>query len=200
MTAAAADFDGDGWTDIYVASDSTAAILYHNNRDGTFRDVALESGTAFSENGMPQAGMGLAVGDVSGDGRLDVLKTHFADDVPALYRSVGARPVRGRGHGDRRRRREPVSSSGAPACRTSTTTAGLTSFYVTGNVYPEIEARLPAYPHRGPRVDLPQPRRHLRGRLARERPRRDDAPLEPWRGVRRLRQRRRPRRARHEHE
>ena len=46
MTAAAADFDGDGWTDIYVACDSTAAILYRNNRDGTFTDVALASGVA----------------------------------------------------------------------------------------------------------------------------------------------------------
>ena len=51
MTALAADFDGDGWTDIYVASDSTAAILYRNNHDGTFTDVAIESGTAYSENG-----------------------------------------------------------------------------------------------------------------------------------------------------
>ena len=89
MTAAAADLDGDGWLDIYVASDSTAAILYRNNRDGTFSDVALESGAAYNEQGSPQAGMGLAVGDVNADGRLDLLKTHFADDIPALYRGLG---------------------------------------------------------------------------------------------------------------
>ena len=58
MTAAAADLDDDGWTDIYVASDSTAAILYRNNRDGTFTDRALQSGTAFSENGMRAGGHG----------------------------------------------------------------------------------------------------------------------------------------------
>jgi hypothetical protein len=151
MTAAAADFDADGWTDIYVASDSTAAILYHNNRDGTFRDVALESGTAFSENGMPQAGMGLAVGDVSGDGQLDVLKTHFADDVPALYRSLG------RGLFE-----DAATATGLSVeSRFVEWGAGMPDLdndgwpdvvYVTGNVYPEIEARLPAYPHRGPRV------------------------------------------------
>ena len=63
MTAFAADLDDDGWPDIYVAADSTAAILYRNNRDGTFTDVAVESGTAYNEHGNPQAGMGVAVGD-----------------------------------------------------------------------------------------------------------------------------------------
>jgi len=57
MTATAADFDGDGWTDIYVACDSTASILYHNNGDGTFTDTAVESGVGYSENGTQQAGM-----------------------------------------------------------------------------------------------------------------------------------------------
>ena len=57
-----------GWPDIYVASDSTAAIFYRNNRDGTFSDDALRSGIAFSEQGSPQAGMGLAVGGNAGAG------------------------------------------------------------------------------------------------------------------------------------
>src|SRR5256885_7845778 len=60
MSAAAADFDRDGWIDIYVAGDSTASILYHNNHDGTFTDTAVESGVAYSENGTQQAGMGVA--------------------------------------------------------------------------------------------------------------------------------------------
>jgi hypothetical protein len=89
MTAMATDLDADGWPDIYVASDSTAAILYRNNRDGTFTDVAVESGIAYNENGNPQAGMGVAAGDINRDGRLDVLKTHFADDIPSLYKNLG---------------------------------------------------------------------------------------------------------------
>ena len=68
MTAMATDFDADGWPDIYVACDSTAAILYRNNRNATFTDVAVESGIAYSENGNPQAGMGVAVGDYNLDG------------------------------------------------------------------------------------------------------------------------------------
>ncbi|HSB61125.1 MAG TPA: VCBS repeat-containing protein, partial [Vicinamibacteria bacterium] len=72
MTAAAADYDGDGWIDIYVACDSTAAILYRNDQDGTFTDVAVPTGVAYSEYGSPQAGMGLGVGDFDRDGRLDL--------------------------------------------------------------------------------------------------------------------------------
>ena len=127
MTAVAADLDDDGWPDIYVASDSTAAILYRNNRDGTFTDVALESGAAYSEHGSPQAGMGLAVGDFNSDGRLDLLKTHFADDIPALYRASASGLFEDVATRGRPRRVRTATSSGARACPTSTTTAGRTS-------------------------------------------------------------------------
>ncbi len=83
------DFDNDGWPDIYVACDSTASILYHNRRDGTFEDVGLASGTAFNEDGEPQAGMGVAAADYGHAGFLDILKTNFSDDSPNLYRNKG---------------------------------------------------------------------------------------------------------------
>jgi hypothetical protein len=83
------DFDDDGWPDIYVACDSTPSILYHNNRDGTFTDVAVVSGTAFNEDGKEQAGMGSTVGDFNGDGKLDIFKTNFSDDTATLYRNNG---------------------------------------------------------------------------------------------------------------
>jgi hypothetical protein len=151
MTAVAADLDEDGWTDIYVASDSTAAIHYRNNRDGTFTDVALQSGTAFSEQGNPQAGMGAALGDVNGDGRLDILKTHFADDIPALYQALGrglfedvAVPA-----GLSVQNRHVEWGAGLPDLDND---GRADVVYVTGHVYPEVERVLPQYPHRGPRV------------------------------------------------
>src|SRR5438094_227252 len=83
------DFDDDGWPDIYVACDSTPSILYHNNRDGTFTDVAVTAGAAFNEDGREQAGMGTTIGDFEGDGKLDIFKTNFSDDTATLYRNNG---------------------------------------------------------------------------------------------------------------
>jgi hypothetical protein len=83
------DYDSDGWPDMYVACDSTASILYHNNHDGTFKDVAITAGAAFNEDGHAQAGMGSTTGDYNGDGRLDIFKTNFSDDTATLYRNNG---------------------------------------------------------------------------------------------------------------
>lgn len=83
------DYDNDGWPDIYVACDSAASSLYHNNRDGTFTDAGLASGTAFNDDGEPQAGMGVAAADYDHDGFLDILKTNFSDDSPNLYHNNG---------------------------------------------------------------------------------------------------------------
>ena len=83
------DFDDDGWPDIYVACDTAPSILYHNNHDGTYTDVAVMAGVAFNEDGREQAGMGTTVADYNGDGRLDIFKTNFSDDTPTLYRNDG---------------------------------------------------------------------------------------------------------------
>lgn len=85
------DFDNDGWTDIYVANDSAPAALYHNNGKGTFSDVAAEAGAAYSGDGKPQAGMGVAAGDYDGDGWLDIFKTNFSGDTSTLYRNLGTK-------------------------------------------------------------------------------------------------------------
>ncbi len=83
------DADEDGWPDIYVACDSTPAILYRNNHDGTFTDRAPDAGVAFNEDGREQAGMGSTLGDYDGDGHLDIFKTNFSDDTATLYHAHG---------------------------------------------------------------------------------------------------------------
>ena len=89
LSVTVADFDNDGWPDIYVANDSTAATYYQNQKDGTFKDVAIEAGIAYSPDGKPQAGMGVAVGDFNRDGLLDIVKTNFAGDTDSLYQNLG---------------------------------------------------------------------------------------------------------------
>jgi len=151
LTAVAADFDDDGWPDLYVACDSSPSLLFRNNRDGTFTDVALEAGVALSDDGDEQAGMGVAVGDVYGSGRVDLLKTHFADDTNILYRNRG-----GMRFDD-----ATIPSGLGVETRYVGWGAGIVDldndgdpdiFYVTGHVYPEVEAKLPQYPYRTPRV------------------------------------------------
>ncbi len=83
------DFDADGWTDVYVANDSRPSSLYRNNRDGTFSDIGIEAGCAFSHDGRAQAGMGIAVGDFDRNGTLDIFRTNFAGDTSTLYANTG---------------------------------------------------------------------------------------------------------------
>lgn len=89
LTAVSADFDNDGWPDIYVACDTTASRLYHNNHDGTFTEIGTQVGCAFNEDGAAQGGMGVAVGDYDCDGWLDIVKTNFSDQRANLYHNNG---------------------------------------------------------------------------------------------------------------
>ncbi|MGA8531997.1 MAG: CRTAC1 family protein, partial [Acidobacteriaceae bacterium] len=89
LSVAASDLDNDGWPDIYVANDSAPATLYLNQKDGTFRDIAIEAGAALSAEAKPQAGMGVSIGDYNRDGNLDIVKTNFAGDTDSLYTNLG---------------------------------------------------------------------------------------------------------------
>jgi enediyne biosynthesis protein E4 len=89
ITAVSYDFDNDGWPDIYVAVDSEPSILFQNNHDGTFTDIAVMAGCAYSDNGHEQAGMGVAVADYDCDGWFDIYKTNFVDDTVNLYHNNG---------------------------------------------------------------------------------------------------------------
>jgi hypothetical protein len=85
LTALTGDFDNDGWLDIYVACDSTPSLLFHNNHNGTFTEIAVEAGVAFNDSGREQAGMGTDAIDYDGDGWLDIVKTNFSDDTATMY-------------------------------------------------------------------------------------------------------------------
>ena len=151
LTAVAADFNDDGWPDIYVACDSTPSLLFRNNHDGTFTECGLEMGVALNEDGQEQAGMGLGIGDFNLDGQLDILKTHFTEDTPALYanqRKSGFTDV-------------TIRSGLGVETRFVSWGAGIVDldnngqpdlFWVTGSVYPEVEKKLPQYPYHTPPV------------------------------------------------
>ena len=151
MTVVAADYDNDGWPDIYVACDSTPSWLFRNQHDGTFREEGLERGVALSEDGMEQAGMGVGVGDYDLDGSLDIFKTHFADDTNVLYRNDG------KGNFDDVTIRAGIGVE-TRYVAWGTGVVDLDNdgfpdlFVATGSVYPEVERRLPAYPFRTPRL------------------------------------------------
>jgi hypothetical protein len=83
------DFDDDGWVDLYVANDSNPSALYRNRGDGSFEDMGVLAGCAYSQDGKPQAGMGVAVGDYDRNGTMDVFKTNFAGDTSTLYHNRG---------------------------------------------------------------------------------------------------------------
>ncbi|MFZ0744706.1 MAG: CRTAC1 family protein [Terracidiphilus sp.] len=85
-----ADFDNDGWPDIYIACDSTASLYFHNLKGERFEEIGVQAGVAYNDEGREQAGMGAVAADFFHTGRFDIFKTNFADDTPTLYRNEGA--------------------------------------------------------------------------------------------------------------
>jgi hypothetical protein len=81
-----ADFDGDGWQDIFVANDGEPNRLWINQRDGTFQDEAVSRGVAYTVMGKAYAGMGVAIGDISGSGLFDIFVTHLDTETHTLWR------------------------------------------------------------------------------------------------------------------
>ncbi len=89
LGAVVSDFDNDGWPDIFVACDSTPNLLYHNQKDGTFREISVEAGVAYGDSGQEQGGMGAAAGDYDNDGLIDIAVSNFIDETSALYHNGG---------------------------------------------------------------------------------------------------------------
>lgn len=151
LTAIAADLDDDGWPDIYVACDSTPSLLFLNNHNGTFREEGVLRGVAYSGDGQEQAGMGVAAADLHGSGRLDLLKTHFADDLPILYRNTG------RGEFEEATRKAGLAVDNRFVCwgagfEDFDNDGNLDLFVSTGHVYPEVERQFAQYPAKSPQL------------------------------------------------
>ncbi|HEY2860501.1 MAG TPA: CRTAC1 family protein [Terracidiphilus sp.] len=151
LTAVAFDVDEDGWTDIFVACDTTPSILLLNNHDGTFREEGLLRGVATSEDGSDVAGMGIAIGDYDLDGKLDIAKTHFQLQATGVYHNLGG--------GDF----EDVATLVGVAGERRFVSWGIGMsdldndghpdlFWVTGNVYAEVERINARFAYRGPRI------------------------------------------------
>jgi len=83
------DYDNDGWPAVYVVSASTSSVLYYNQHDAPFGDLAVLTGVAVSGDVLTQGGMAVSAADYDGDGYLDIAKTNFSDDTPDLYRNNG---------------------------------------------------------------------------------------------------------------
>lgn len=151
LTAVAADLDDDGWTDIYVACDSTPSLFFRNQHDGTFKEEGIERGAALTDDGMEQAGMGVGIGDIDLDGRLDLIKTNFADDTVTLYHNDGngyfSDDTFADGFGVETRYTcwgtgiFDLDNDGYPDV-----------FVCTGSLYPEVARRIPQYPMKTPRL------------------------------------------------
>ena len=90
LGVASADFDGDGWIDVYVANDGTENLLWINQRNGTFRNIGLLSGSALSADGKPEASMGVDAADFDNDGDEDIFMTHLPAEGNNLYVNRGA--------------------------------------------------------------------------------------------------------------
>ncbi len=151
MTAVVADFNEDGWPDIYVACDSTPSLLLINNGKGKFSEEGVLRGVALSEDGMEQAGMGIGIGDYDLDGHLDIFKTHFTEDTNGLYHNDG------QGNFEDVTRAAKIGVETRYICwgagMVDLDNDGLPDlFMTTGSVYPQIEKTLPQYPNKGPRV------------------------------------------------
>ena len=151
LTAVAADFDNDGWQDIYVACDTSPSLFFHNNHDGTFTEQGLERGVSLSEDGQQQAGMGVGIGDFDGDGYLDIFKTHFRGDTQVLYKNNG------KGYFRDATLRSGLGVEtrfvGWGAALVDLDNDGLPDlFWTTGMVYPEVEAKVPDAPYKTPNI------------------------------------------------
>ncbi len=146
-----ADFDNDGWPDIYVANDASPSLLFRNNHDGTFTDIAVMAGCAYDANGRKQSGMGAAAGDYDHNGWLDIFKTNFSDENTNLYRNLGEAIFTDVTHEARTDVNDRFVGWGCGFFDPDND-GWLDIFYCNGHVYPELERAQMGVKYREPRV------------------------------------------------
>ena len=151
LTAVSFDADEDGWSDIFVACDMSPSFLLMNNHDGTFREEALLRGVALSGEGREMGGMGVGVGDYNLDGHTDLVKTHYYNQAPGLYRNDG------KGNFEDATVQAGLNKETRFVCFG----AGIVDFdndghpdilLTSGTVYPEVARVSPRFPARSPRI------------------------------------------------
>ncbi len=121
------DYDRDGWPDLLVANDTQPNKLYRNLRNGTFEDVAVRAGVAFSEDGKARAGMGIDAADFDNSGAAGIAITNFDNEMMALYRPARCgRVCRRRARRGHRRRLRATAWASAARSWISTWTAAST--------------------------------------------------------------------------
>ncbi len=128
---------------VYVANDSNPSALYRNNRNGTFTDIGVEAGCAYSQDGKPQAGMGIAIGDYDRDGTMDIFKTNFAGDTSTLYRNTGDRASARIDVRQRHRPQHALARVGRRVRRFRSPTAGSTCSSSTATSIPKSHESRP---------------------------------------------------------
>ena len=139
------DFDNDGFPDLFVTNDAGPNYLYRNRQDGTFQETALLMGVGYNAQGTAQADMGAAVGDVGGDGRIDLFTTTFSEEYYPFFRNLGAGGF------------EEVSQPVGLATRTLPylgwatffldfdNDGNLDLFVANGHIFPQVEPSLETY-------------------------------------------------------
>lgn len=152
LTAVWSDFDNDGKLDLFVANDGERNYLYHNEGKGKFKDIALDSGVAVSEEGVEQANMGVALGDYLNTGRMGIAITHFSGEYATLYRNDGGLSFSDVSHAAGIARESSPFVGWGDAFVDLDNSGWLDLILVNGHVYPQVDGAKIGTAYREPKL------------------------------------------------
>jgi hypothetical protein len=146
------DIDDDGRIDLFVANDGQPNYLYHNEGDGRFKDIALDAGVAFSEDGNEQANMGVALGDYTHSGRESIAITHFSEEYTILFRNDGALNFTDVAHAAHIAQSTGSYVGWGDAFLDTDNRGSLDFLMVNGHVYPQVDSAKVGITYREPKL------------------------------------------------